>query len=225
MDTIILSLGGSILIPDKPDYFFLREFKNFVINNLDMYKFIIVCGGGKTNSYYNDAAKRVSNISSENLDWIGIMASRLNAEYVRSVFGDLAHDKVLIDPTRKISTRKKILIGAGWIPGRSSDYVAVLLAKTYNSISVLNLTKLSHVYDKDPLKYKSAKKLFSLTWKEYIKIVGTKWSPRLNSPFDPIASIFAKDNKMKVAILKGTELVNVQNYLENKNFEGTIISG
>ena len=224
METITFSLGGSILIPDKPDYFFLKEFKNFVINNLENYRFIIVCGGGKTNSYYNEAAKRVSNISSDNLDWIGIMASRLNAEYVRSVFGDLAYDKVITDPTKKINTKKKVIVGAGWTPGRSSDYVAVLLAQKYDSTSVINLTKLSHVYDKDPEKYSDAKKIFKIGWTEYLKIVGTKWSPRLNSPFDPVASKLAKQNKMAVAILKGTDLKNVQKKLDKKNFLGTIIS-
>ena len=218
METITFSLGGSILIPDKPDYFFLKEFKNFVINNLENYRFIIVCGGGKTNSYYNEAAKRVSNISSDNLDWIGIMASRLNAEYVRSVFGDLAYDKVITDPTKKINTKKKVIVGAGWTPGRSSDYVAVLLAQKYDSTSVINLTKLSHVYDKDPEKYSDAKKIFKIGWTEYLKIVGTKWSPRLNSPFDPVASKLAKQNKMAVAILKGTDLKNVQKKLDKKNF-------
>lgn len=224
METITFSLGGSILIPDKPDYFFLKEFKNFVINNLENYRFIVVCGGGKTNSYYNEAAKRVSNISSDNLDWIGIMASRLNAEYVRSVFGDLAYDKVITDPTKKINTKKKVIVGAGWTPGRSSDYVAVLLAQKYDSTSVINLTKLSHVYDKDPEKYSDAKKIFKIGWTEYLKIVGTKWSPRLNSPFDPVASKLAKQNKMAVAILKGTDLKNVQKKLDKKNFLGTIIS-
>jgi len=223
METLVLSLGGSIIAPDKPDYFFLREFKNFIINKLDKYRFVIVCGGGKTNSYYNQAAQRVSNIADEDLDWLGIMATRLNAELLRIIFGDLAHKEVIYNPEEKIKTKKKILIAAGYKPGWSTDHDAVLLGKQLGAKKIINLTNTSYVYDKDPKKHKDAKKLYHLSWKEFRKIVGNKWSPRLNSPFDPVASKEAQKNKMSVVILKGTDLNNFNDYLENKTFKGTVI--
>ena len=223
METLILSVGGSIIVPDKPDYFFLNEFKNFVIKHLNKYRFIIMCGGGRINTYYNTAAKRISKISNDDLDWLGIMASRLNAELMRTIFGELAHDKVIYNPTKKISTKKKIIIGAGYKPGWSTDYDAVLIAKQLKVKKILNLTNIAHVYDKDPSKYKDAKKLFHVNWKEYRKIVGKKWMPRLNSPFDPIASKEAQKLKLNVIILKGTNLKNVENYLLGKDFDGTVI--
>jgi len=223
METLILSLGGSIIAPDKPDYFFLREFKNFVINKLDKYRFVIVCGGGKTNSYYNAAANRISNIKKDDLDWLGIMATRLNGELLRIIFGELAYEKVVYDPNKKIKTNKKIIIAAGFKPGCSTDYDAVLLGKQFDAKKIINLTNTSYVYDKDPKKHKDAKKLFNLTWKEFRKIVGNKWSPRLNSPFDPVASKEAQKNKMTVAILKGTDLKNFDDYLNIKTFKGTIV--
>ena len=223
METLVLSVGGSIIAPDKPDYFFLREFKNFVINKLDKYRFVIVCGGGKTNSYYNQAAQRVSNIDDNDLDWLGIMATRLNAELLRIIFGELAHEKVIYNPEKKIKTKKKIIIAAGYKPGWSTDYDAVLLGKQLGAKKIINLTNTSYVYDKDPRKHENAKKLFNLTWKEFRKIVGNKWSPRLNSPFDPVASKQAQKNKMIVVILKGTDLKNFDDYLENKTFKGTVI--
>jgi uridylate kinase len=220
MDTIVISVGGSIIVPDRPDYFFLREFKNFVIRHEK--RFIIVCGGGKTNSYYNEAAKRVSNISSDDLDWIGIMATRLNAELVRAVFGKLAHPEVIYDPHQSLDFKEKVLIAAGWKPGCSTDYDAVLLAKRFKVKEILNLTNISYVYDKDP-KLPDATKLFEVSWKEYRKIIGNKWTPRLNSPFDPVASREAQKSKIKVAVLKGTNIKNVENYINGKIFEGTVI--
>lgn len=222
MKTIVLSLGGSIICPDKPDYFFLGEFKNFIIKNLDKYRFIIVCGGGKTNSYYNYAAQRVSEIKKDDLDWIGIMATRLNAELVRTIFGELAYERVIYDPNEDIKT-EKILVAAGWKPGCSTDYDTVLLAKKNSAKEIINLSNISYVYDKDPGKFSDAKKLFSISWKDYRKIVGNKWSPRLSSPFDPIASKEAQKNKMKVIIMKGTVIKNLEDYLSGKSFEGTII--
>jgi len=48
MKTIILSLGGSLIYPDKLDLKFLNKFKKiiekFVKNG---YRFIIICGGGE----------------------------------------------------------------------------------------------------------------------------------------------------------------------------------
>ncbi len=224
METLVLSVGGSIIAPNKPDYFFLKEFKNFVIKNLDKYRFIIVTGGGKTNSYYNEAAKRVSKVSDEDLDWLGITATRLNAELLRVIFGNLAYKKVIHDPSKKISTKKKIIIASGWKPGRSTDFVAVYLGKKLGAEKILNLTNIEYVYDKDPKNNKDAQKIFKSTWKKYRKIVGNKWSPRMNSPFDPVASKEAQKNKMTVVILKGTDIKNIQKYLEQRNFKGTIIS-
>jgi len=43
---VVISLGGSLIIPDKVDVNFLSNFKKVIKNNLGKYKFIIVCGGG-----------------------------------------------------------------------------------------------------------------------------------------------------------------------------------
>jgi len=222
-EPIILSLGGSIIVPDKPDHFFLREFKNFIVKNLDKYRFVIVCGGGKTNSYYNYAATRVSNINDENLDWLGIAATRLNAELIRVIFGDLAEDNVVYDPTKKIDFKKDILVASGWKPGWSTDYDAVELAKQFGAKRIINLTNIEYVYDKDPKKYDDAKVMYELKWSEYKKIIGSKWKPRMNSPFDPIASKLASKLKIKVAILKGTDLRNLEKYINGLQFKGTLI--
>jgi uridylate kinase len=223
MKTIIISLGGSIITPDKPDYFFLKDFKNFIVRNLDNYRFILICGGGKTNSYYNEAALRVSNVKKEDLDHIGIMATRLNAELVRVIFGELAHEKVIYNPEKQVKTRKKIIVASGWRPGHSTDMVAVVLAKQFDVKDILNLTNISYLYDKDPNKFKNAKKISNASWEEYRKLITGKWSPRLSTPFDPIASKEAHRRKLKVAILKGTDLKNVEAYLFGKQFEGTVI--
>jgi uridylate kinase len=223
MKTVVLSLGGSIIVPDKPDYFFLSEFKNFIIRHLDKYRFIIVCGGGKINSYYNHAATRISNVKEEDLDWIGIMATRLNGELVRAIFGELAYSRVIYDPHEEVTTEKNIIVAAGWNPGCSTDMDAVILAKRYDAQEVINLSNISHVYNKDPNKFQDAEKLHSLTWDEYRKMVGHKWIPRLNSPFDPIASKEAHIHNIRVVILKGTDLKNLENYFEKRAYEGTII--
>ncbi|MFH0876211.1 MAG: UMP kinase [archaeon] len=224
MKTIILSLGGSIIVPEEVDYFFLKEFKAFILRQIAIEnRFVIICGGGKTNSRYNAAAQRVSNVSKDDLDWVGIASSKLNAELLRAIFGKLAHKRIITNPTLVIKTTKPVIVAAGWKPGWSTDYDAVLIAEQLKASVVINLTNISHVYDKDPRVNKDAKKLYNISWKEYRKMVGNKWSPRMSSPFDPIASKEAQKAGLKVAILKGTDIKNLENYVEGKEFYGTII--
>ena len=164
-------------------------------------------------------------MSDESLDWIGIMATRLNGELVRAIFGELACENVVYNPKEKIKTDKKIIVAAGYKPGWSTDYDSVLLAKQFRAAEIINMTNIDYVYDKDPGKNKDAKKLLDISWREYRRIAGSKWSPRLNLPFDPIASREAQKKKLKAVILNGKDLQNLDNYLLGKDFKGTIIHG
>jgi uridylate kinase len=219
---LVISLGGSVIVPKEIDLAFLKRFKDFIFKNKDK-KFVIVCGGGYTNKIYNEAARKLSKVSNEDLDWIGIKATMLNAELVRSMFSKIAYEK-FIEPIKKIKTNKRIIICSGWKPGWSSDYDAVLLAKNFGAKVVVNLSNIDYIYDKDPKKFKNAKPLKSLTWKNYKQLVASKWIPRLNTPFDPIASRLAEKWGMEVAVMRGTDLNNFQKFLNGKKFKGTMIN-
>jgi uridylate kinase len=140
-----------------------------------------------------------------------------------TIFRKYAYFRIIKNPKEKISFKEKILIAAGWKPGFSTDYDAVLLAKTYGSDTIINLTNVDYVYDKDPNKFKFAKPFKEISWKDYLKLIEQKWIPGMSAPFDPIASKLAQKFKFKVIILNGRKLKNLENYLENKNFTGTII--
>ncbi len=126
------------------------------------------------------------------MDWIGIKASILNAELVKQLFGKMADDKIITDPNVKLNWRKSIYIGAGWKPGRSTDFDAVKIAVLNKVDTVINLSNIDYVYTKDPNKYKSAEKIKEIKWKDFRNIVGNKWDPGLNAPFDPIAAKLAQ---------------------------------
>ena len=222
-ESIIISLGGSIIVPDDINTSFLKKFKKLILKHSKKRKIVIVCGGGKTARKYNNAALKISKINNFNLDLIGIRATKLNAELVRVIFGNNAHKEVIENPTKKIKTNKKIIIASGWIPGFSSDMDAVLLAKNLKAKKVINLSNISYAYTKDPKKYKDAKKIKEISWTNFQKIVGTKWIANTSFPFDPEASKKAKQLKLTVIIAKGTDLNNLNNILNNKPFKGTTI--
>ena len=222
--TYIISLGGSLIVPDEVDYRFIKKFRELILKKVKSgNKFIIVCGGGGVNRKYNEAGKKIRKLSNNELDWIGIHASRCNAQFIRILFGDLACEEININPHQKILTKKPILIGAAYKPGWSTDYDAVYLAKTYDAKSVANLSNIDYAYDKDPKKYKNAVPIKNINWPDFRKIVGNKWEPRMNKPFDPIASREAEKLGLEVVILNGKKLKNFENYLDGRKFIGTVI--
>lgn len=221
--TIVMSLGGSVIAPDRIDADFLKDFKKAIESFVKRgYKFAIYCGGGRLAREYQKAASGAAKLSNRELDWIGIHATVLNAEFVRSLFGNLAEEFIVRDPTQKISFNKKIIIAAGWKPGWSTDYDAVLLAKNLGAGIVVNMSNVDYIYDKDPKKHKDAKKIEKISWKNYRKISGDKWEAGLSMPFDPIAAKEAEKSKIKVAMI-GKDLDNFENLLNDKVFKGTLI--
>lgn len=221
--TIILSLGGSLIAPDKIDINFLKNFKKTIEKFLKKnYKFVIVCGGGAIARKFQKAASKQKNITSKELDWLGIDATIINANFVKQIFGNLAENKIIQNPTKKINSNKKIILAGGWKPGWSTDYDAVLLAKNLKSGIVINMSNIDFVYNKDPKKHKDAKKIKNICWKHFRKMVGSKWKAGLNAPFDPIASKEAENLKLKVYVI-GKNLKNFENLLNDKKFRGTII--
>ena len=224
MKTIVLSLGGSLIVPNNIDFLFLKKFRKSILNFIKKgNRVIIVCGGGKTCRNYDNAAKKITKISNENLDKLGIKSTKLNAELVRVIFGKYAYSKIEPNYNKK-NLKFKILIGCGFLPGTSSDYDAVMWAKNYNADYIVNLTDVDYVYTKDPAKYKKAKKIESLDWNTLQKIVGLKWKAGAQFPFDPIATKIAKKLKLKLVFLNGKNIKNFENFLNNKKFKGSIIS-
>ena len=154
-----MSLGGSLIAPKELDIKFLKDFRTLILNFVKKgNKVVIICGGGNTALDYQLAAKKVnSKVEAKDLDWVGIGATKINAHLVRAMFGSLAYENILDDPRKKIVSNKKIIIGAGFTPGHSSDMGSVLAAKTFGADTVINLSNIAYVYDKDPSKFKNAK--------------------------------------------------------------------
>ena len=224
--TIVMSVGGSLISPNAIDVNFLIGFRKVILNFIKKgNRVIIITGGGDTARSYQKAARQVNRkVSLADLDWIGIAATKVNAELVRAIFGSDAHQRIIINPGQAIRTNKKVLTGGGYEPGMSSDADAVIIAKTHGAKTIINLSNITYVYDKDPKKYKNAKPQKEMTWKEFRKLVGNVWVPGAHLPFDPVASRMAAQAKMRLVIMKGNDLKNVENFLQNKPFIGTVIS-
>lgn len=222
MSALILSVGGSLVAPKEFDLKFVQQLKEVLTPLLKSHLIVLSVGGGFVCRQYQQAVK-LAQVSPNDLDWVGIMATRLNAESVRAVFGDLAHADVLHDPHVLPKSTKNLFIAAGWKPGCSTDTDAVIWASTTKAKQVVNLTNISQVYTADPKLDPGATPIDRISWGDFQKIVGDKWSPGLNKPFDPVATKKAALLGLEVVIL-GPSLQNFRDFLEKKSFTGTIIN-
>lgn len=224
-ENIVISLGGSLIAPEEIDITFLKTFHKTIVSHLDKKKrFFIITGGGKTARKYQQAAREITDLTRDDLDWLGIHSTRLNAHLIRTIFRDHAHPRIINHPRLKESVVEPVVVAAGWRPGWSTDFIAAKIASSYGAKTIINLSDISYVYDKDPNKFQDARPVKAITWTDFRKIVGDKWDPGLSLPFDPIASKFAHREGIRVIVMNGRDLENFNSFLKGKSFEGTIIS-
>lgn len=227
-EIIVLSLGGSLVVPNGGiDADFLKKFNQFIRTEVKKGKrFCIVVGGGKTTRHYQNASKAViGKITDEDLDWLGIHSTRMNGHLLRTIFQDIAHPRIIENYDKRLRDWKEpVVIGAGWKPGWSTDYDAVVLARDYNASAIINLSNVDWVYDKDPAKFKDAQPIKKITWDYFEHLVGNKWTPGINAPFDPVAAQLAKKIGLTVIITNGKNFNNLENILSGDSFQGTVIT-
>ena len=231
MNLSVLSVGGSIIAPDKVNTQFLSEFltkiKDYLTDNQDT-KLIFVCGGGAPARAYQQAYRAViTDVAKQNSnaqDWIGIRATHMNAELVKAILGDLCTDSIVTNPTAEdIKFSGRVLVAGGWKPGFSTDTDAVYLAIRFGAKQVINLSNIAKVYTDDPRKNPDAKPIDQISWEDFRKMVGDDWVPGKNAPFDPIASKMAQESDIKVICADGRNIENTLAILEGSKFQGTVI--
>lgn len=227
MNTKVISLGGSIIAPSEVDTELLRDLYRIITEYLgrsETRRLILVIGGGGPARIYQHAYRAVvPEIRNDMQDWIGISATRLNAQLLAGVFQDYCLDPVVTDPTANISFSGRILVAAGWKPGFSTDFDAVKLAERYDADTVINLSNIRKVYTDDPKQNPNAKPLDTVSWEEFRRMVGEEWVPGKNLPFDPIAAKRSAELHLRVIVASGREIETVEAILEDRPFEGTII--
>jgi uridylate kinase len=226
-ETVVMSVGGSLIVPDGIDTVFLTNFKNFVERQIAFHgrRFIIIAGGGKTARRYQDAAATVTELDPEDLDWMGIHATRLNGHLLRTIFRDIAHPVMVTNPDEinDIHNGAPLIIASGYRPGASTDLRAVQIAINCGATKVINLSNIDYVYSDDPRTNPHAQKLEQTTWEDFMKLIPTEWNPGLSSPFDPVAARAAHTNNLEVAVINGGKISEVEQYLAGTSFMGTRI--
>lgn len=223
----VISLGGSLIAPGGVDTAFLTGFRGCAVEYLardESRKLIMVCGGGSLARDYQHAFREVAGGGQDDdLDWIGIAATRVNGELVRRVFRQWCIEDLVTDPTAVSVFAGRVMVAAGWKPGFSTDYDAVVLAQRFSADSIVNLSNIAKVYSDDPKKNPEATPIDAMSWLRFKGIVGEDWAPGKNAPFDPVAARAAAESRIRVVVADGKNLENLRAILEGKTFVGTTI--
>lgn len=222
---LVISLGGSLIVPDDIDLIFLKKFREVIKNNTNKYKFIIVTGGGSVARKYINAL-REDNKSDYLQSLSGIAVTRLNARFMSYFFGidpekGIPHDMKHIENLLK--TRDIIFCGAlRYAPNQTSDATALKIAALLKT-PFINLTNVKGLYDKNPNIDKTAKFIPRTTIQEFNKIVMTiPNKPGMHAPVDHIAMKIIREHKIKTFII-GKDAKQLDNFLKGKDFIGTTI--
>lgn len=226
-ETIVMSVGGSLIVPDQIDTTFLKTLKSLVTNEATQSgrRFIIIAGGGKTARRYQDAAGEVTDLTRDDLDWLGIHSTHLNGHLLRTIFRDIAYHIMIKNPDEVLDVppQYRVIIAAGYRPGCSTDLRAVQIAEKIGAKTVINLSNTDYVYTDNPHTNPDAQKIEDITWADFRKLIPEDWAPGLSAPFDPVAAKVAERDNIEVAQLNGLKLSSLEDYLAGRPFIGTRI--
>ncbi|MEM0465589.1 MAG: UMP kinase [Candidatus Pacearchaeota archaeon] len=225
---IVISLGGSLIVPEKISIDFLKEFRKVILKNIKKYKFIIVCGGGKIARNYINALDNSIRKNKKYFEClIGISVTRLNARFMTYFFETdekygMPHE--IKDIEERIRERNFVFCGGmRYEKDETSDSTSAKLARHFKT-EFINITNVQGLYDKDPKKFKDAKFIPEINHKDFYKIAKKiKFKPGQHFVLDKKAARIIKKYNIKTYII-GPDVKNLDNLLNNKHFIGTIIS-
>jgi uridylate kinase len=226
-ETIVMSVGGSLIVPDQIDTTFLGNLKQLITNEIETTdrRFIIIAGGGRTARRYQDAAAAVTDLSRDDLDWLGIHSTHLNGHLLLTILRDHAYRIMIKNPDDVLDVphHERVVIAAGYRPGCSTDLRAIQIAERVKAHKVINLSNTDYVYTDNPHTNPDAVKIEEITWADFRTLIPATWDPGLSAPFDPIAAKEAETKGIEVAQINGTNLSALHDYLAGKPFIGTKI--
>jgi len=224
MDKVVVSVGGSILIPDKDDSSYIRELSEMLRSLVAETNIVVVCGGGKISRYYANTGRELGG-NTYQLDELGIMITRANAGLLRIALGNLSVEEIPVEPERAahLSSPGKIVVMGGTVPGHTTDAVSAMIAKAWNADRIINATSVDAVYSEDPRKNPDAERFSEMTIDELKNIVYSEHGAGNSSVFDPLGIKIAKENQIDIIIVDGRDLKELENAIRGSNFRGTIV--
>lgn len=221
---IVFDIGGSVLVPDKPDIDFIKRIAYQLTKISEEHEVAVVVGGGKVSRDYIKAAKTFSDNETFK-DYIGIHITKANAMLLIAALGEKAYPFVVSDFRKawEVIQLKKVPIMGGTHPGHTTDAVAALLAEYLQADLLVVITNVDGVYDSDPRINPNAKKLTRITTKQLVEIAMQSESKAGGSGVvDALAAKFIDRGKIKTFVVGKRDVINLFDVIKGKH-NGTVV--
>ena len=225
----IVALGGSLLYGDHDVKTWLGQLRQTLVHfEGNGRKIGIVVGGGVP---ARESISLAKNLISDRfkLDEIGIAATRLNATILQTMLAEIGCNVANVIPTSTDEAASMfeaydIVVMGGTKPGHTTDAVSVAFARDAGAAHVIIATNVSHVYTADPRKNDDAEPIETLTLSELQNITGKEaLGPGQSAAVDPIAVNWAIECGLKIGVLDGRNIRRIEDALEGRPFEGTLV--
>ncbi len=225
MDNVVISIGGSVMVPGKEDSEYIRSLAEMLREVSKEYRLYVVCGGGRIARYYISIGRDLG-VGEEDLDKLGIDATRINARLLILACGDLASPEPAqdIEQAASFGDDHSIVVMGGTEPGHTTDAVSAMLAEKVGAVRLVNATNVDGVYDSDPKKNPMATKFSNLSYEKLNSLVSgdhNKAGP--NVIFDPKGARIIERMKIQLMVCNGRDIEALRIAILGKEFEGTVV--
>jgi len=223
MKSIVLSIGGSVILSEEADVSFFRKLASLLKKISKQYKIFIIVGGGNVARKYIKLGRDLK-FNEKILDSIGIYITRVNAKILTNIIEESNKD-IPCTTSDAIDIDKPIIVMGGTTPGHSTDMVGAEIAEKTGADLFIIATNVDGIYDKDPNKYPDAKQLKEVKIDQLIERYGIKWkSAGKNVVIDGPALEIIKRVKLATYVVNGKRLDQLEKALTNQSFDGTKIT-
>ncbi len=222
MKTVVVSVGGSVVLSDEAGVDFLRRLASLLKNVGKHYRLFVVVGGGSIARRYIQLGRELG-FDEDTLDLIGIDVTRVNARIMTNLLG-VSNKEIPRTTDEAVTLTNPIVVMGGTDPKHSTDTVGAELAEKTQAVRFVNATNVDGIYDKDPKKFKNAKQLKEVSIDELIAKYGTTWGAAGKNIFmDNPALAIIKRAKIPTSVVNGTRLDQLECALLGQPFDGTTI--
>jgi uridylate kinase len=224
MQTVVISLGGSLVNPGTPD----RQYVASLVRLLRgmKYRFGIVVGGGKLARKWADEARKKGGNEFQ-ADEAAIKATKRNAQIVIDAIGKDVNAKVCesFDDARRQAGKHKFTVMGGTIPGITTDSDSVLLAECLGAKRVLNLSNIDGVYSDNPVRNHKARKFRRMNYAQMIDLAGKNdmRTAGTHFVFDFLACKLIARSRIEAHFVHGKNLLDVRKAVDGKPHGGTVV--
>ena len=223
MDSIVISIGGSVILSDDIDTEYYIKFANIINRISKKYKIFIIVGGGKIARHYIRLGRKLG-FSEKTLDEFGIIITRINAKILTNIIKN-SNNIIPKNTDEAINMDNNVVILGGTEPGHSTDFVGAEIASKIKSKKFIIATNVDGIYTEDPNKYVNAKKIKVINPDELISKYGILWkSAGSNVVIDGPALQKIYDEQIPTIVVNGKNIKNLKKALNNQPFHGTTIT-